>query len=105
VNVGGTLTKHPEHGYERVGTRNVYIDKKGQVVIDSNLSIGADFSEGLAIVEANGKRGFIDKTGTLIIAPQFDWCREFSDGLALIRIDSNYGYIDKTGKYIWRPSN
>ncbi|MBK7505881.1 MAG: WG repeat-containing protein [Bacteroidetes bacterium] len=39
------------------------------------------FSEGLAVVEKEGKYGFFDKAGKLVIPIIYDDAQDFSDGL------------------------
>ena len=59
-----------------------------------------DFSEGLALVEFNGKYGFIDTTGKEVIPLKYDWGDDFVEGSALVAINHKFFYIDKTGKKI-----
>jgi hypothetical protein len=68
------------------------------------LSPRETFSEGLAIVEADGYCGFIDKSGKVVIKPQFTWASQFSGGLANVMVGDKMGYIDKSGKYVWEPT-
>lgn len=71
--------------------------------IDSSLSfaIGANFSEGLAVVEnKQGKCGYIDKTGKLIIECEYDSAWDFEEGLAAVEKNEKYGYINKQGKLV-----
>lgn len=68
------------------------------------------FSEGLAVVELDGKWGYIDKTGEEVVPFKYDQVWDFSDGLALVAVENGkdeygtqiykYGYIDKTGKEV-----
>ena len=46
-----------------------YIDKSGKVVIEPQFDYVRDFSEGLAVVEKDGKWGVIDKNGKVVIEP------------------------------------
>ena len=57
-------------------------------------------SDGLALVELNGKFGFIDKTGREVIPCKYDFAYDFSDGLASIELNGKYGFIDKTGREV-----
>jgi uncharacterized membrane protein YhaH (DUF805 family) len=59
-----------------------------------------DFSEGLALVELNGKYGYIDDTGTEVIPLKYDGAWDFSEGMSLVLLKGKYGYIDKTGKEV-----
>lgn len=57
-----------------------------------------DFSEGLAIVEMNGKIGFVDKNVNEVIPCEYDDdSRCFYEGLALVKKNGCRFYIDKTG--------
>lgn len=86
-----------------------FIDKSGKTILnlDANIETAEKFSDGLALVELNGKKCYIDKNGKVVINNQFDNAYNFSEGLALIRQrvkeDAKYGYIDKTGKIIITP--
>ena len=57
------------------------------------------FSDGLAQVTREGKRGFIDKTGKEVIPCQYSSVKPFSEGLAAVynSADGVWTYIDKTG--------
>ena len=65
-----------------------FIDKNGKVVIEPQFDDTYPFSEGLAMVEKDGKRGYIDKSGKVVIEPQFDEVGDFSEGLAGVAIES-----------------
>ena len=56
-----------------------------------------EYSEGLASVEINGKRGFIDKSGTKVIPCKYDEAWYFSEGLAEVKLNGKYGFVDKSG--------
>lgn len=60
-----------------------------------------EFSEGLAVVEVDGKRGFIDTTGKMAIPAGFDVAGSFSQGLASVKIDGKWGFIDKAGNLLF----
>ena len=81
-----------------------FINRAGKVVIRTDATVGANFSEGLARVQLNKKWGYVDEGGKLTIQPQFDDAFDFTGGLALVKVGDKYGYIDKAGKYIWRPT-
>ncbi len=63
-------------------------------------------SEGLVVIQANGKYGFGDLNGKIVIEPCFDYCWPFSCGRALVYNENNFGgrfgYVLKTGQFI-RP--
>ena len=72
---------------------------KGQTF--ANIKLGS-FSEGLAWVQKEGKRGYIDKTGKEVIPCQYGDVKSFSEGLAAVynSADGYWGYIDKTGNTV-----
>ncbi|MBQ8545178.1 MAG: WG repeat-containing protein [Alistipes sp.] len=62
-------------------------------------NVGA-FSEGLAVVELNGKYGYIDKTGKEVISLKYEEAGAFEEGLAVVVLDGKMGYVNKSGKEI-----
>jgi WG containing repeat len=98
----------------------VYINKKGQFVIQTQAISARQFSEGLAAVDKGkwdgntrqsiDRWGFIDSTGKFVIAPQFESVGRFAEGLAPARLPSasastplRYGYINPKGKFAIAP--
>ena len=82
-------------------TKRGYIDKTGEVVIPFVFDRANSFSEGLALVEENGKYGFIDKNGIKVIPLKYDQAYDgFSDGLAGVEKDGKWGFIDKNDKLV-----
>ncbi|MCT4619853.1 MAG: WG repeat-containing protein [Marinisporobacter sp.] len=85
-----------------------FIDKSGKVVIEPNLIMAGDFSEGLASFRSadNGKYGFINTNGEVVIKPTFEAVSQFKDGLAQIRneYDTCRGYINKKGEVVIEPT-
>ena len=60
-------------------------------------------SEGLALVELNGKWGFMSAQGTIAIYPKFDWAGDFHEGLAWVEVEGKSGYIDRRGDFVIGP--
>ena len=56
-----------------------------------------EFSEGLALIEQNGKYGYIDTQGNIAIAPQYDEAGYFSEGLVAVVLDGKSFFIDAAG--------
>lgn len=88
----------------------VFIDKLGNIIIQSNFSFLDSFSEGLAAAGVTDSRhlvhyGFIDKSGKFVITPKYYDTREFHDGVAWVKDRDKYlyGLIDRKGKYIIKP--
>ena len=75
-----------------------FINLKGQVVINTQYDSAHDFSEGLAVIEIDARRGYIDRSGKMAIDAVYVDAGPFSEGLAAVQIDGKYGYIDKTGR-------
>jgi hypothetical protein len=84
--------------------------RTGRFVVEPQFDWANNFSESMAVVMIDGKKGFIDKTGELIIPPRYESADSFTHGLAMIGVGTGdgftpygnmkWGYIDKTGKYI-----
>jgi hypothetical protein len=103
-----------------IGGTWVYINRRGQFVIQTQAISARQFSEGLAAVDkgrwnpetmqAIDRWGFIDSTGKFVIAPQFESVGRFAEGLAPARLPSasastplRYGYINPKGKFAIAP--
>lgn len=67
------------------------------------------YSEGMALVQRNGKWGYINAMGNEVIPCQFEgeeyggWGHNFSDGYAVVVIDGKHGYIDRSGNVVIAP--
>jgi len=79
--------------------KRTLIDKTGKPAPkDANYDRVHRFSEGLAVVEKDGKMGAINEKRELVIDIKYDYLSPFREGLAVAGTGSQYGYIDKTGK-------
>ena len=81
---------------------NLFILSNKKVLISASESqkynrVG-EFSEGLALIEQNGKYGYIDTQGNIAIAPQYDEAGNFSEGLVAVVLDGKSFFIDGAGK-------
>jgi hypothetical protein len=93
----------------RVGERAGYVNSFGQFVVPPSLVYAGDFSEGLALVSADGQRfGFINSLGQMSIAPQFRFATPFSSGVSVAALPPaddttplQVIYIDRTGANIF----
>ena len=84
--------------YVKYANKNMYISVAGK----EYEQIG-DFSEGLAVVESDGKYGFIDKTGKEVIPLKYDDAEEFYKGTAIITWKEKKGLIDRMGRGLTAP--
>jgi len=82
-----------------------FMDAAGKVIMEPQIELAFEFSEGLAPVRVKGKWGYMDEGGRMVIKPRFYEAYKFSGGIAKVMPAFGWmGYIDKTGKYVWRPS-
>lgn len=90
-----------ESGMARVKKdgRWLYVDRSGKVLA-FEMEAAFDFSEGLAIAEKGGLRGFINNEGKWVIEPKFQDVKKFENGYARVKINNKWGVIDKSGKWI-----
>ena len=79
------------------GTKEGFIDKKGNVAIQPLYDEVGFFSEGLAAVELKDKWGYIDTKGTMKIQTMYDDCTDFWEGLAFVASGTTWSVIDKKG--------
>ena len=87
--------------------KNVFINKKLEVVIDKDYVYYSDFKEGLAVIGKNIKDGecrygCIDIYGNEVVKPILFYCYDFSDGMAIVETKEKYAYIDKNGRRIFK---
>jgi hypothetical protein len=86
----------------RLNRKFTFIDTKGKL-LTKLYKKAYNFSEGLAIVEIDGKRGYIDLFDELVIKPVYDDSDGFSQGMAAVRVGSKYGFIDRSGAFAVEP--
>jgi len=77
-----------------------YTDGAGKEVFDKKFEYACYFSsDGLALVQNNGKYGYIDETGDYVIEPQYDGAISFdSNGCAAVQENGKWAIIDKSGE-------
>lgn len=80
-----------------------FCDIQKNIIIKAKYDDAFPFSDGLALVNREGKFGFISHAGVEVIAPQYDVARSFSEGLAGVKVSDKYGFIDVTGKVVLQP--
>ncbi|MDR1155159.1 MAG: WG repeat-containing protein, partial [Bacteroidales bacterium] len=76
-----------------------FIDRTGKRVTDFYES-ASDFSDGVAIVEKEGKWRILDTAGKESVILNYEQVRYrgFREGLLPVRQNGKWGYADKTGK-------
>ena len=86
-----------------------FIDKSGEIAIETPFLEGRNFSDGLAIVKTRQKGfyehtktkwGAIDKTGRMVFEADFDELYDFSEGIALAVKGNEIFLIDREGNII-----
>lgn len=83
-------------------TKDAYIDKKGNIVIDFRNFNYLSFADGLAF--DTDQNAFIDRKGNIVISrDSYTDAEEFSEGLVSIEIKDKWGFINKTGDTIIAP--
>ena len=87
----------------------IYLNEKGETVLEPKCDMAMDFSFGRAMVIVNldenkefNKFGFIDKAGNTIVPITYNDATSFTEGLAYLMDDRERGYIDTTGKFVFK---
>ena len=80
------------------------IDREGkEFPIPSDFSL-LSYSNGMILLEKDGKFGYMNSRGKWIGAPEFDFAEPFYEGLAVVgNSDGKKGVIDKNGNYVIKP--
>lgn len=98
---------HYREGYAMIRHResNLYgvIDRSGKVVVEPQYKSMNPFSEGLAAVTKDGKRGYIDSQGNVVIPFLYLVASDFKDGLAMVKLEDGISFIDKSGQMLFEP--
>lgn len=80
----------------------LFVNNKGEIALDlSEYDSVRPFSEGLAIVERDGKFGYVDQSGEVVVPIKYSDAYDFKNGLAEIDGDYNYLAIDKEGNPVY----
>ncbi len=58
------------------------------------------YSNGMILLEKNGKRGFMDNLGKWIVQPVYDYAEPFCEGLAVIGNGEKMGVVDTSGNFV-----
>lgn len=76
-----------------------YIDQSGKI-LPFATEAGFDFSEGLAVAEKGGLRGYINNECKWVIDPQFLDAKKFEKGYARVKLNGKWGVIDTSGNWV-----
>jgi len=107
-----TLFLSCEKKKEEVKEEGVFIIKEGnkygfsgylngkKIYIEPRFTFANKFSEGLAVVELDGKMGYVDYSGKLVISNRFDMAYDFSDGLGRVMVSRKFGFINRKGEIV-----
>lgn len=60
----------------------------------------SSFTEGLAVVERNGKRGFIDKANQVVIPFEYDHALSFKNDIVEVTKNGKTFYINKQNQCV-----
>ncbi|MEB3211852.1 MAG: WG repeat-containing protein, partial [Leptolyngbyaceae bacterium] len=75
----------------------------GEMAIAPQFDYAANFSEGLAAVQMDGKYGFISPSGAWQVEPEYSNVGQFSEGYAWVQVDNRRGYITIDGNLLQSP--
>lgn len=84
----------------------IYINQKGETIIDKGFDAAENFSEGLAVVSVSKKLGIIDTLGKWVRQPDFDTSSAyFRSGYLMAISKGKYFYIHRSGKTLQLPDS
>jgi hypothetical protein len=93
---------------ENNGGKYGFINRRGAVVLEPQYDYAADFIDGLAKVQSDGRWGFIDVTGKLrfTLPPETQDALDASEGMAwfLSSKEERWGLCDDKGRVILEPT-
>ncbi|MCL1902987.1 MAG: WG repeat-containing protein [Oscillospiraceae bacterium] len=103
--------KHEGGGeeYELPVYKYGFLHRSGVIAIPFEYDKAEDFSNGLAQVAKDGKRGFINIFGEAVVPIEYDYDYErqylryenrFSEGMAAVSKDGKWGFVDKSGNVV-----
>ena len=78
-----------------IGTKKTVKKEEPKKVAKIPVPSDAEFCDGLAAVESNGKWGYIDKNGNIIVPFKYESASLFLEKLAAVKLRGKWGFIDK----------
>lgn len=88
------------NGADPEGKEDFYyvFDRNGKHKWNTEYRLWDEFSEGLVVMEEQGRFGFVDTTGVVLIPPVYEWACAFSEGMAWAVKDGLGGFIGHDGE-------
>lgn len=83
--------------------RLCYVDRKGQLVIETAFTHGTPFGDGRAIVYGDDATVVIDRAGRVVFESDWDDIRPFHEGLAAVARRGRWGFVDTDGRVVIEP--
>ena len=80
-----------------------YKDQEKNILVYPTYDAGSDFSDGMAMVVKNEKRGYINTVGQEVIPLIYDDATLFVNGVACVKYAGRYGYINKEALWVIQP--
>jgi hypothetical protein len=83
-----------------------YVDRDGEIVMETDYIQAGQFFEGFAPVMPDIKRGewgFIDRDGEIVIRPRYQAVWRFSEDYAAVMEDGLWGAVNKDGRLVIEP--
>lgn len=80
------------------GYRMGLLDCFGNVVVEPISECTVIFSDGLAVIEQNGKFGYVDMSGNIVIPVIYDSAVDFRYGKAKVKLNNETFCINKKGE-------
>lgn len=81
--------------------KKAFINKKGDIVFETNYERQGDFSDGRALIKIEDSICFINKKGKITIKTKFPYGEPFSEGIALLW-DGNGGWVKEGLSEVWK---
>ena len=78
---------------------------QGEVVMPASAKYIEEFSDGLALIEMDGKFGYISNQGKIVIPLVYDSAESFSEGYAVVKRDGVTSIINKQGEIAFKDTD
>ena len=95
--------KEPQLFHIVVDNKWGFIDKVGNLVVETHFDDVGRFLEGMCSVKLENNWGFINSKGETVINPCFEDVGDFREGMAAVKSDEKWGFIDTEGELVISP--